>query len=122
IEPGVTTRTVSLIDLFPTFASLAGLDAPADLEGRDITPILHDPDTPWDHPARVFFQEDHNEAVIDEDFRYIHYSNGDEELYDRRADPHDWDNLARDPAHADTLERYRAKRWFPQQTDSSARR
>ncbi|MEM8782095.1 MAG: sulfatase [Planctomycetota bacterium] len=112
IEPGVSERTVSLIDLYPTLIALAGLPERDGLEGQDISPLFDDPHRPWDSVARVFHEAAENEAVIDEEFRYIRYANGDEELYDRRADPHDWHNLATDPTYADVLERYRAKRWF----------
>ncbi|MEM6854643.1 MAG: sulfatase [Planctomycetota bacterium] len=114
IEPGVSPRTVSLVDLYPTLIALAGLPPREGLEGRDFTPLLDQPEMPWDNLARVFHTVMDNEAVIDEDFRYIRYVNGDEELYDRKADPHDWHNLAQDPAYADQLERYRDLRWFKQ--------
>ncbi|MEM8736872.1 MAG: sulfatase [Planctomycetota bacterium] len=112
IKPGVSERTVSLIDLYPTLIALAGLPPRQGLQGKDLTPLFENPDMPWDSVARVFHEKVDHEAIIDEDFRYIRYANGDEELYDRKADPHDWHNLARQPAHADTLDRYRAKRWF----------
>jgi arylsulfatase A-like enzyme len=35
-----------------------------------------------------------NHAVRTEQWRYIRYVNGDEELYDMRADPHELKNLA----------------------------
>ncbi|MEO0515346.1 MAG: sulfatase [Planctomycetota bacterium] len=112
IEPGVSPRTISLVDLYPTLVALAGLPAREGLDGRDFSALLQDPQQPWDNKARVFHTVKDNEAMIDEDFRYIRYINGDEELYDRRSDPYDWHNLALDPNHADTLERYRAQRWF----------
>jgi hypothetical protein len=33
-------------------------------------------------------------------WRYIHYTDGGEELYDHDSDPHEWTNLANKPEHA----------------------
>jgi hypothetical protein len=35
-----------------------------------------------------------NHAVRTEQWRYIRYANGDEELYDEKQDPYEWTNLA----------------------------
>jgi arylsulfatase A-like enzyme len=42
-----------------------------------------------------------NHAVRTEQWRYIHYVNGDEELYDLESDPHEWKNLAEDLDYAE---------------------
>ncbi len=68
-----------------------------DLDGRDLTPLLADPDAPWDRPVITTF--DYGEySIRDERFRYIRYIDGGEELYDHDADPEEWTNLADDPA------------------------
>ena len=33
-------------------------------------------------------------------WRYIHYADGDEELYDHQSDPNEWNNLAEDPQYS----------------------
>ncbi len=41
-----------------------------DLDGRDLTPLLADPDAPWDRPVITIF--DYGEySIRDERFRYI---------------------------------------------------
>jgi arylsulfatase A-like enzyme len=39
-------------------------------------------------------------AIVNQQWRYIHYSDDTEELYDVRNDPHEWENLAEDGAYA----------------------
>jgi arylsulfatase A-like enzyme len=107
---GVCGRTVALTDLFPTLVELAGLEAPHALDGRSLVPLLRDPAAPWDRPA-LTTEGPGNHTVRDERWRYIRYADGGEELYDHETDPHEWTNLAGDPAHAATIARLAA--WLP---------
>jgi arylsulfatase A-like enzyme len=98
---------VSLVDLFPTLLSLCGLPEKGGLEGRDLTPLLRDPDSEWDYPAITTY--DFNEfSVRTEGWHYIHYIDDSEELYDIRADPEEWRNLAGEPAYREVKERLAA--------------
>jgi arylsulfatase A-like enzyme len=103
--PGVTQpggkceRTVDYSCVYPTLCSLAGLPIPEHLEGRDITPLLKQPDAAWDSPAITTFGYK-NHAVRDADWRYIRYENGDEELYHDASDPLEYTNLADRPEYA----------------------
>ncbi|MEM7627559.1 MAG: sulfatase [Planctomycetota bacterium] len=116
IAPGRSPRTVSLVDLFPTLNEFCGLPALEAHDGQSFASLLANPEAEHPAVARVFHDAQNHQAVIDEDFRYIRYANGEEELYDRRADPHDWHNLADDPGYAATLDRYRAQRFLPNGT------
>jgi arylsulfatase A-like enzyme len=107
-EGAVCDQPVQLLDLYPTLLDLAGLDADPRLEGRSLRPLLENPRADWPHLARTSFGPE-NVALISEGHRYIRYRDGSEELYDRRADPHEWRNLAGDPAMAAVLERHRAE-------------
>jgi hypothetical protein len=40
---------------------------------------------------------------------YIHYNDGSEELYERKADPHEWKNIAGNPKNKAVLEKHRAQ-------------
>src|SRR6478672_5201625 len=42
-KPAVCHSLVELLDLFPTIASLSGLEVPSRLQGKDISPLLDDP-------------------------------------------------------------------------------
>ncbi len=113
LAPAAATcsRPVTLLDLYPTLAELAGLAAPAGLEGRSLVPLLRDPATAWDRPAVMTYQRG-NHAVRSDRYRYIRYANGDEELYDHTTDPHEWTNIAARPDLA-AVKRDLA-RWLPQ--------
>ena len=85
-------RPASLLDIYPTLVDLCGLSALNNLEGKSLIPFLRDPATATDR-AVVTTQGIENHAVRSQDWRYIRYADGTEELYDHRSDPHEFDNL-----------------------------
>jgi arylsulfatase A-like enzyme len=116
VAPGVTkagersTRTVNLIDIYPTLLDLCGLPQKPGLEGSSLLPLLKDPDAPWERPA-VTTHGRNNHAVRDERWRYIRYADGSEELYDHDADPLEWKNLAREAQYIGLKSKLAA--WLP---------
>lgn len=94
---GVCDRPVGLIDLYPTLLDLAGLPGDGDLDGRSLVPLLENPEVDWPYPALTFWGQN-NTAVRTEQYRYIRYEDGSEELYDHFEDPNEWTNLAGNPA------------------------
>lgn len=105
VVPGVTQpgtacgRTVDFQSIYPTLTDLAGIPTPKHVEGKSLRPLLKDPKSEWSEPAITTFGYQ-NHAVRTEGWRYIRYANGDEELYDEKADPKEWTNLAQRPEHA----------------------
>ena len=114
--PGMTkpggncTRTVGFIDIYPTLVDLCGLPPKPDIQGLSLAPLLKNPEAPWDRPAVTDFQFG-NSAVRSERWRYIHYADGGEELYDHQRDEMEWTNLADDPAYAEVKKDL--ARWLP---------
>ncbi len=104
----VSTRAVSLIDLYPTLAELASLSSPADLDGESLVPLLNDPDALRSTPAMTTRQGQHHSVRTDR-WRYIRYGDGSEELYDHASDPMEWKNLAADATHEATRQRLAAQ-------------
>jgi uncharacterized sulfatase len=97
-------RTVELLDLYPTTAELAGLTAPATVEGASLVPLLKDPHRPWTRAAYTQTQPGAypGRSVRTERWRYTEWDDGKRgrELYDHDSDPHEYNNLAADPALA----------------------
>lgn len=113
--PGITpgqrcSQPAELLDLYPTLTELAGLPPRSDLEGISLLPQLRDDATPRARPALTTHNQG-NHAVRSEQWRYIRYADGTEELYHLSSDPHEWSNLAHHPHHTSILAQHR--RWLP---------
>ena len=81
-----------------------------DLEGHSLSPQIHNPSARRQWPA-ITSHNQGNHAVRTERWRYIHYADGSQELYDMNADPNEWNNLASDPRQAAVLAELSA--WLP---------
>ena len=102
------TKPVNLVSLFPMLTDLAGLPHKPDNDGPSLLPLLKNPNTDWDYTSVTFLGDAGSYGMSTEDWRYIHYSNGDEELYDSAADRYEWTNLAARPEHFAKLKEMRA--------------
>ncbi|MCB1036297.1 MAG: sulfatase [Acidobacteria bacterium] len=86
-------RPVTLVDLYPTLAELCGLPQPQNLDGTSFAPLFENPTQRWAHVALTNHRRG-NYSVRNENWTYIRYSDGTEELYNLKKDPHEWENLA----------------------------
>ena len=103
----ICPKPVNLLSLFPTLTELAGLPHKADNDGPSIVPLLEDPQADWHHVSVTHLAEPGSFGLSAERWRYIHYANGDEELYDCQADRHEWNNLARKADYKGKLDEMR---------------
>jgi choline-sulfatase len=111
VKPGqLCTQPAELMDIYPTLIELTGLPPRTDLEGLSLTPQLKDAATQRERPA-ITSHNQGNHGIRSEHWRYIHYADGSEELYDMKHDPHEWQNLASKPEHAAILADH--KKWLP---------
>lgn len=110
-EPGsISDKPVDMLSLYPTLISLAGLPEKTDLEGHGITPLLKNPEIAWEYPA-VTIHGKGNVAIRSQNWRYIRYHDGGEELYNHREDPNEWTNLADDEDYNEVIEEH--QQWIP---------
>jgi arylsulfatase A-like enzyme len=105
----VCNKPVDLLSLFPTLTELAGIESKPDNDGPSLVPLLKDPNAEWNHVALTHLGEPKSFGLSAETWRYIHYANGDEELYHIAEDPYEWTNLAGQPEHKEQLEKLRSK-------------
>lgn len=103
VDTGRRQQLVTNVDVAPTLAAYADLDAPASWQGRSLRPVVRDPDAPW-RDAIVF---DHGlytaqRAVRTDRWKFIRtYHPGfwggvvpERQLYDMDSDPHEQEDLA----------------------------
>jgi len=108
-EPGgTTTRCVSLQDIYPTLLDLCGIPRPAHVDGKSLVPILEDPDIDWESTA-ISYLYDRYASIRTEQFRYIRYQDGQQELYDHSRDPHEWKNEADNPEYAEIVKKLNSR-------------
>lgn len=104
------------IDLAPTFADIAGVEAPDFVDGRSFLPLLQDPEQPWRESFLIerrkleeqlvrqskfsgLTPEELDQAAVfngirTRDLVYVEYGSRERELYDLAEDPHQLANLA----------------------------
>jgi arylsulfatase A-like enzyme len=97
-HPGhATDRLVESVDLYPTLAELAGLDAPDSLAGASLVPLLEDPNAAGRGSAIGYWNG--RITLRTDRYRITSYSDGEEprvELFDYHSDPNETRNLAGD--------------------------
>ena len=96
VEGAEVNAAVSLLDIYPTLLDYLNLPPLRQLDGLSLMPLVRNPEIRWDQPVLTTSGRN-NHSVRSNQYRYIRYSNGTEELYDHAADPNEWTNLAKDP-------------------------
>ena len=98
IEPGRSTRLVSLIDLYPTVLQALRLEAPDDLTGRSFWPATTDSDVETGEPLLISERNLYGRpqrALIRWPYKLVeHLRTGRTELYDLGSDPEELSDLS----------------------------
>ncbi len=135
LHQGEVVDQISLnIDIAPTLLDFAGIDIPAEMQGKSLKPILENTSKDW---RKYFFSENmfmeqnypRMEAVRSKDWKYIRYFSKEkdqrhilsliapflgekpiyEELFDLQNDPYERNNLAGKADKQDVLEMFRSR-------------
>lgn len=104
IQQGLrVAEPVSLIDVHPTILSAAGIrsaHSAAQSDGLPLPRVIAG--APRERPVIMTWGRG-NHSVRTKRWRYIHYANGGQELYDHNADPMEFHNLAASPDYCDLI-------------------
>jgi iduronate 2-sulfatase len=127
-----TDAIVQMVDIYPTLAEITGLDAPDDLDGHSLVPLLRDPRADWHYPAFTIQARTLNPNARDGQSKYsfnpnvrsnnptlygrsvrikrYRYTEWDEgrkgvELYDYETDPNEFNNLSGNPEYKDLVKK-----------------
>lgn len=112
VKPSSVEHQVSLIDLNETMVEYMGIEPMQDnLDSRSLLPLVKSGDKAWEGvPDLAFYRyEKYNgrwfgvRTIRTPQYKYSFNPNGDDQLYDIKADPHEITNLINDKAHAETL-------------------
>lgn len=100
----VCNSPVNLQDLYPTFVDYCGkgIQPLKSIDGNSIKPLLENPNTNWNFPSITYFGKGWV-SVRTEQYRYIHYPDGSEELYDHSNDCWELTNLTVDENYSKVL-------------------
>lgn len=120
-----TDALVEAIDLVPTFMDVFGINSkPQMIEGRSLTPLLHNQDVPWrthciseydyaTRDARRDIGVDQADArlvmIFDGRWKYIHVETMRPMLFDLENDPDELHDLGDDPTQADRIVQFRER-------------
>jgi len=111
ITPGTTSEEmVQNLDFAQTFLEAAQIDAPSDMQGESLIPLLKGNASQWNREAVYYHYYEYpashmvkrHYGIVTKEFKLIHfYYDVDEwELYDRNKDPQEMNNVYNDPAYS----------------------
>lgn len=120
IKPGITEdEMVQNLDFAQTFLEVAGVQAPEDMQGKSLVPLLTGEDEVWDRHAVYYhyyeYPAEHSVkrhyGIATKEYKLIHfyYDIDQWELYDRINDPNEMHNVYNDPEYAEVVEMMKAK-------------
>ena len=117
ITPGSTSdEMVQNLDFAQTLLEAAQIEAPDDVQGKSLIPLLKGDTSQWDREAVYYHYYEYPDgehmvkrhyAIVTREYKLVHfYYDVDEwELYDRKKDPQEMKNVYHDPAYADIVAR-----------------
>ena len=120
IGPETTeNEMVQNLDFAQTFLEIAGIQAPEDMQGKSLVPLLKGQKEHWDRDAVYYhyyeYPAEHavkrHYGIATKRYKLIHfYFDVDEwELYDSETDPNEIHNVYQDPKYADIVKELKRK-------------
>jgi arylsulfatase A-like enzyme len=94
-----------LLSIYPTLLELAGLPTYSRNEAQSLVSVIMDKKPSKEESIAVTTFGMNNHGIRTGKYRFISYEDGGEELYDKRQDPNEWYNQAKNPAFDNIKER-----------------
>ena len=128
IKPGTTSEEmVQNLDYAQTFLEAAMIEAPSDMQGESLIPLLKGNNSEWTRESVYYHYYEYpsvhmvkrHYGIVNKDFKLVHfYYDVDEwELYDRKNDPNEMKNVYNDPNYKEivkelTIELYELRKKY----------
>ena len=120
IKPGTTeNEMVQNLDFAQTFLEAAKINAPDDMQGESLIPLLTGNKENWDRDAVYYHYYEYpsvhmvkrHYGIVTKEYKLAHfYYDVDEwELYDRKKDPNEMNNVYDEPDYADVVKELKTK-------------
>jgi len=120
IKPGTTEEEmVQNLDFAQTFLEAAQITAPEDMQGESLMPLLKGKSDQWNREAVYYHYYEYpsvhmvkrHYGIVTKEYKLAHfYYDVDEwELYDRKKDPKELNNVYDDPEYADIVKELKEK-------------
>lgn len=120
IKPGITNEEmVQNLDFAQTLLEAAQITAPDDMQGESLMPLLTSNEQNWtrdavyyhyyEYPAVHQVKRHYGIVTIDYKLAHFYYDVDEWELYDRKKDPHEMNNVYNDPAYAAVVSELKSK-------------
>jgi arylsulfatase A-like enzyme len=120
VEPGSRNdEMVQNMDFAQTFLDIAGIEAPSDMQGESIVPLLKGDIKGWDRDAVYYHYYEYpsvhmvkrHYGIVTREYKLAHfYYDVDEwELYDRKNDPMEMQNQYDNPEYAEVVAELKEK-------------
>lgn len=115
IEPGsTTTEMVQNLDFAQTLLDVAKVEEPSDMQGESLMPLFTGNNDKWNREAVYYHYYEYpsihmvkrHYGIVSEDYKLVHfYYDVDEwELYDRKNDPNEMENVYNDPEYQEVVD------------------
>ncbi len=120
VKPGTTSDVmVQNLDFAQTMLEAAGITPPDDMQGESLIPLLKGENDKWTRDAVYYHYYEYpavhmvkrHYGIVTIDYKLVHfYDDIDEwELYDRKKDLNEMNNVFDDPAYADVVKELKQK-------------
>ena len=111
IKNKTTTSFTELVDVYPTLCDIANIKAPSYLQGESLIPVLENPSTIL--KTEVYTRYKQGEAVIDKDFSYTEFYEGEKYLgnmlYDNLNDNKQNTDISKLSSNKSVVKKYKEK-------------